>query len=75
MNIFKELKRKYKLRRERFRNKYVSECAQRIYQITEYNGEIWLTFNNQKVLPLSFLKNDDVTVLIQLRELYFKNHR
>ncbi len=75
MNILKELKRKLKLCKERFRNKYVSECAQRIYQITVYDGEIWLTFNSQKVLPLSFLKNDDVTVLIQLRELYFKNHR
>ena len=48
------------------------ETATSLYQIKEYNGEIWLTFNQNLVCPCSMLNEDPVEAIKVMRELYIK---
>lgn len=46
------------------------ERAKEIYQIKEKNGELWLTFNGYSVIPASMLRDDIITSLETLRNLF-----
>lgn len=63
MNIFKKWfygKSKEKCQRE----------AEVIYQIQEYEGEIWLTMNGALVCPERLLDGEAVCILKSIRILY-----
>ena len=52
----------------------IEEDANFYYQITEHDGEIWVTFNNFLVCPCSMLKDEPVEAIKKMRELYIKRH-
>lgn len=52
-----------------FKTNYEKE-AEEFYQITERNGELWLTYTGVPVVPQSLLKKDILEALKELRELY-----
>lgn len=46
-----------------------------MYQICEYDGAVWLTFEGRLVCPTSFFaETDPVAVVAAIRETY-KEHR
>ena len=52
----------------------VEEDASYLYQITEHEGELWITFNNSLVCPCSMLKEEPVESVKKMRDLYIKRH-
>ena len=56
--------------RERRRS---SERVKEDFQITERDGEIWLTFAGCPILPSSMLKEDPIATLTRVRELHMKD--
>ena len=64
MGIF-EIYRKKKDENRRF-------AAENIYQVKEYGGELWITYNNGLVCPTSMLKVDPVEALKKMRELFIQ---
>lgn len=48
--------------------------AKVIYQIKEFDGEIWLTFNGALVCPCVLLMNEPVEALNTIRKLYVKRN-
>ena len=41
-----------------------------LYQVQEYQGELWLTYSDNLVCPCSMLKSEPVESLAKMRELY-----
>lgn len=52
------------------KTKELKENADRFFQIQEHKGELWLSFNGCPVMPTSFLKEDPLIALKEIRELY-----
>lgn len=52
----------------------VEEDATYIYQIKEYNGELWLTFRESLVCPCSMLKEEPVDAVKAMRDLFIKKN-
>ena len=50
----------------------IKERANEIFQLCEYDGEMWLTFNGNLILPTSCLKDDPLATLAHIRELFVK---
>lgn len=48
----------------------VIEASRNIYQIKEYNGELWFTYDNRLVCPCAMLVEPPVTAVEKMRELY-----
>lgn len=50
------------------------ETARELYQITEHDGRIWLTYNDNRICPMAMFEEKDVVdVLLELRSLYVKD--
>ena len=50
------------------------ETARELYQITEHDGQIWLTYNGNRICPMAmFEEKDAVCVLLNLRNIYVKD--
>lgn len=47
-----------------------AETAAELYQVREYKGELWVTYNACLVCPSSMLKDDPVEAVRKMRELY-----
>lgn len=47
-----------------------AETAAELYQVREYNGELWLTYSGNLVCPSSMLKDEPVEAVRKMRELY-----
>lgn len=48
--------------------------ADSIYQIQEFEGDIWLTFNGALICPERLLQGDPVCTLNEIRRLYVKRN-
>lgn len=48
--------------------------AKEIYQLKEFEGDIWLTFNGSLVCPKKLLSAEPVCVLHEIRKLYVKRN-
>ena len=62
---------------ERYRNnktankhEEVVKYSQNLYQLREYNGEIWLTYDGHLICPGSMLKEEPVKAVTDIRKLY-----
>ena len=66
--------RKMKQRKER-EDKYLFAKANEIYQVKEYMGKIWLTYNGALVCPQEMFKGDIIEVLNQIRVMYVARER
>lgn len=58
-----------KQRKER-EEKYLFAKANETYQVKEYMGKIWLTYNGALVCPQEMLNGDITEVLNQIRVMY-----
>lgn len=47
--------------------------AEEFYQIKEKLGELWITYNGIPIIPESMLKEEALSTLKKLRELYVKS--
>lgn len=54
--------------------KRLAEQAERIYQIREMNGQLWLTYDGCPVIPSTMLKTDIVATLNVIRNLYVERN-
>jgi hypothetical protein len=48
--------------------------ANAIYQVREYEGEIWLTFNGEIVCQMIMFKEDTIAALEMIREMYVRRN-
>ena len=63
MNIIKEYLENIKLKKQENSKMELVEEANSIYQITEYNKEIWITFNGVRCVPASYLSDEQLDVI------------
>lgn len=84
MGWLKELYDKSHEKRVKVHNKRVEEAASHIYQITEYENQLWFTYNGSLFAPCSiivgnnegeFSSSECVGMLNVIRELYIKRHK
>ena len=84
MGWLKELYDKSHEKRVKVHNKRVEEAASHIYQITEYENQLWFTYNGSLFAPCSivvgnndgeFSSSECVGMLNVIRELYVKRHK
>lgn len=66
----KEYVKKWKNRRAMKKRLQREWKAEELFQLKEYNGKIWLTFNGNRVCPCDMLKEQPVEAVRQMRELY-----
>ena len=76
-NWYRRQKANDKQQRNDFELKQAKEKADELYQIREYNGNIWLTYDGHLVCPVTMFADSAfvVTTLRTLRELYVKDIR
>ena len=56
------------------RKSEAEEKANELYQVQEYQGEIWLVFDSRLVCPASMLKDSLVDSLKVMRALYVERN-
>jgi hypothetical protein len=56
------------------RHQALVEDAESRFQLQEYDGEIWLKYNNCLVCPCEMLKDAPVEAVRKMRELYVKRN-
>ena len=73
-----ELIEKY---RQEYRQHQASKAVRRseqeadaLFQIAEYDDQLWLTFGGSKVCPCDMLKDEPVEAVKKMRELYIKQN-
>ena len=66
MGIFE----RYKKSKTESNHEAVVRNSQRLFQLKEYKGEIWLTFGGELVCPSSMLNEDPVKAVCTMRDLY-----
>lgn len=84
MGWLKELYDKSHKKRIEAHNKRVQEAASHIYQITEYENQLWFTYNGSLFAPCSIVVGDNngefsstecVALLNTIRDLYVQRHK
>jgi hypothetical protein len=84
MGWLKELYDKSHEKRVKVHNKRVEDAASNIYQITEYENQLWFTYNGSLFAPCSvvvgnnsgeFSSTECVALLNTIRELYVQRHK
>ena len=70
MKIIKRLLAK----RRADRHGEIVHMACELFQIAEYCGQLWLTYNGNKVCPCIMLNDSPVEAVTKMRELYIRNH-
>lgn len=54
------------------RKKELEERAEELYQMKEHEGEMWITFADELIMPTRFIDGDPIQVLRQIREGYIE---
>lgn len=70
MNWIKEYLDRLKKSRQNNKEKYIRERANDIYQITEYCGKLWFTYNGSLFCPCDMMKKEPLDALVELRLFY-----
>ena len=72
MNYIREfLKRRSEKKAAALHEEMVADAVS-LYQVQEYQGELWLTYSGNLVCPCSMLKSEPVESVAKMRELYIK---
>lgn len=79
MNIFKRIAEWYRNQKEEdikkqneIEKKSIIEKSDELFQIREFLGELWLTYNGNCVCPMSMFKSDTLYALKEMRNLYIE---
>jgi len=70
MSWIKEYWESLKRDRKERHNKAIKERANDIYQITEYCGKLWFTYNGSLFCPCDMMKKEPLDALLDLRTSY-----
>lgn len=54
---------------------HILDYASELYQIHEYKGQLWLTFNSCLICPADMLKGDMLETLTKIREMYAERQK
>lgn len=65
-NLIQKWKKHLKSKRE----KELEERAEELYQMKEHEGEMWITFADELIMPIKFIDGDPIQVLRQIRAAY-----
>ena len=52
----------------------IKEHAEDIFQIMEYSGKLWFTYNGFPFCPCDMMKDEPLVALEELRSTYVKHH-
>ena len=55
-------------------NKQSEKAAKVIFQVEEYKGKLWLTFNGSLVCPMEMFKTETIEALTEIRKLYVERN-
>lgn len=67
-NLIQRWKEHLKAKRE----KELKERADELYQMKEHEGEMWITFDGELIMPTRFIDGDPIQVLRQIRAAYIE---
>lgn len=70
MNWIKEYLDRLKKSRHNNKERYIRERANDVYQITEYCGQLWFTYNGSLFCPCDLMKKEPLDALVELRLFY-----
>lgn len=70
MDWFSNYLENSKTRHKANKEKYIKERANDIYQITEYGGQLWFTYNGSLFCPCDMMKKEPLDALLDLRTSY-----
>ena len=65
-NLIQQWKEHLKAKRE----KELEESAEELYQMKEHEGEMWITFADDLIMPIKFIDGDPIQVLRKIRAAY-----
>ena len=54
------------------RKKELEERAEELFQLCEHEGEMWITFGGELIMPTRFIDGDPIQVLRQIRVAYIE---
>lgn len=64
-NIFKDIKNYYAEKRKKDHLARINV----LIQVCEHNGSLWLTFNGNKVCPMTYFNDSPIDVLTKIRAI------
>ena len=70
MKSISEFLRERKEYQERKRIERIEKRAEEIFQITEYDGRLWFTYETFLYCPCSMMGDDEIGALVALRKSY-----
>lgn len=73
--MFGTYKRQLREKRATSRLSHLTEESKSIFQITEYNGELYFTIGTTKFCPCSMLKDEPIKALEKIRKLYIERNQ
>lgn len=60
----------YKAKNREYKKKMLAEKSNEMYQVKEFEGKLWLTFNGQYVCPCEMLNGEPIELLNNMRKLF-----
>ncbi len=77
MSYFSNLIKRLSEKRNSLRKDNVARRAEELYQIREYNHNLWFTYNGALFCPCNMVgeEKDYVPFLLSLRELYVERNK
>ena len=70
MKSISEIFCEYKKTKEQKRIERIEKRADEIFQITEYDGRLWFTYETFLYCPCSMMSDDAIGALVALRKNY-----
>ena len=67
------IKSNYRKKRRKQTRSYFSSHANYLFQVQEYSGNLWLTYNGNLVCPMAMFVKDPIEALEAMRKLYVFN--
>ena len=76
LNWYKKYKRKNRIESIRYKNEQLKRKAEDLFNVCEYKGYLWLTYERKLVCPISmFDTGDPVAIVLFIRNTYIENHK
>ena len=54
--------------------RFIEDRARELYQLREFNGQLWLTYNDFLICPSDMLKQDPIEALACIRDYYVQRN-
>lgn len=71
MEVFNNIINSWKNKRRESHEKNIKRRAELMFQVTEYNHELWFTHNGMLFCPCKMISGEPTDVLSELRTSYY----